>query len=109
LDARLRRSKRTNVKQGAEYRESNFDAQYDKYYGTQGTKHFQKKYKQGFSMLQSKYTQAISLLGVNMKKDKEAIFVSDMFEKAVGTCFNQMPASKGIKIYGERALVAMVK
>eukprot|EP00957_Ditylum_brightwellii_P111508 8505342-Ditylum_brightwellii.AAC.1 len=50
-DATLRQSKRTNVKQGAEYRESIFDAQHDKYYGTQGTQHFQKKYKQGFSML----------------------------------------------------------
>eukprot|EP00957_Ditylum_brightwellii_P122716 9358509-Ditylum_brightwellii.AAC.1 len=45
-DATLRQSQRTNVKQGAEYRESNFDAQYDKCYGTQGTQHFQTKYKQ---------------------------------------------------------------
>eukprot|EP00957_Ditylum_brightwellii_P114894 8761773-Ditylum_brightwellii.AAC.1 len=47
-DATLQRSKRINVKQGAEYRKSNFDAQYDKYYGTQGTQHLQAKYKQGF-------------------------------------------------------------
>eukprot|EP00957_Ditylum_brightwellii_P194459 14810140-Ditylum_brightwellii.AAC.1 len=44
-----------------------------------------------------------------MKKDKGAILVSDTFKKAVGVCFNRMPASKGIKKYGERALVAMVK
>eukprot|EP00957_Ditylum_brightwellii_P064011 4855331-Ditylum_brightwellii.AAC.1 len=44
-----------------------------------------------------------------MKKDKEAIIVSNTFKKAVGACFNQMPASKGMKIYGERALAAMVK
>eukprot|EP00957_Ditylum_brightwellii_P064313 4880551-Ditylum_brightwellii.AAC.1 len=44
-----------------------------------------------------------------MKKDKEAILVSDTFKKAIGAYFNQMPASKGIKIYGERALTAMVK
>eukprot|EP00957_Ditylum_brightwellii_P151484 11535733-Ditylum_brightwellii.AAC.1 len=44
-----------------------------------------------------------------MKKDKETILVSDTFKKEVGACFNQMPASKGIKIYCERALAAMVK
>eukprot|EP00957_Ditylum_brightwellii_P149472 11382824-Ditylum_brightwellii.AAC.1 len=43
-----------------------------------------------------------------MKKEKEAFFISDTFKKAVGTCFNQMPALKGIKIYGERALAAML-
>ena len=60
-------------------------------------------------MLQSKYTQATTFLGANMKKDKEAILVSYTFKKAVGSCFNQMSASKGIKIYGERAFAAMVK
>ncbi len=80
LDLR-RQSKRTKVRQGTEYQESKFDAQYDKYYGTRGTQHFQQKYKQGFSLLQSKYTQAANFLGIKLKKEEESFFIFDTFKK----------------------------
>eukprot|EP00957_Ditylum_brightwellii_P016081 1211339-Ditylum_brightwellii.AAC.1 len=35
--------------------------------------------------------------------------MEDTSKKAVGACFNQMPASNGIKLFGKRALAVMVK
>jgi hypothetical protein len=34
---------------------------------------------------------------------------TNLYSTAVGTCFNQMPASKGIKLYGAKAVAAMFK
>eukprot|EP00957_Ditylum_brightwellii_P211596 15366352-Ditylum_brightwellii.AAC.1 len=45
--------------------------------------------------------------GYKTKETKRVLFYGGYFKKAVGVCFNQMPASKGIKLFGNRVVGAM--
>ena len=104
----LRRSRRTKTRQGSAMAATRFAEQHEQIYGTQ---HYQAKFHKGFGMLKSKYVQAASFLVAKVIKHDEHIRVSDdIFKKVVGICFaQQMSANKGFKIFGERALAAMIK
>ena len=75
-----------------------------------GSKQFQNKYTDIFTLLQSKYTQGTTFLAAKVEQEKESYFIKNTFTRAVGVSFSQqMPASKGFKVFGERALTAMIK
>ena len=85
-----------------------FANQHKQIYGTQ---HYQAKHHERFKMLKSKYAQATSFLTAHVKRENRSICVTDdIFKKVVGVFFvQQMSANKGFKVFGERALEAMIK
>jgi CMP-N-acetylneuraminic acid synthetase len=99
--------KLTKARQSLAMEASRFVNQHEQIYGTQS---YQRKYRQSYCMLQSEYVQAASFLAKKIEKAKETSFIDDTFKKVVGVCLaQQMPASQGLKKFGEKAFAAMIK
>ena len=98
--------KRTKTRKGLAMEATRFANQHEQIYGTQS---FQRKYTQGYSMLQSKYVQAVGFLATRVEKAKETSFIDNTFKKVVGVCFaQQIPVSQVFRKFGEKALAAMI-
>ena len=110
----LRRSKR-RVKRGQDYLGESFAEQYDKIYckpqqqkvQDYGHTHFQNKY--GFDTVKTKYMQACSFLQQKIEKEKESYVIGSRLKTAVEACFASIPATQGLKKYGEKAVAVMLK
>ena len=105
-DTGLRRSKR-NVRRGDNYRMSKPYEAYAQGATFYGTKYTQKKY--GFDKIESRYVTATQFLTTKVKKEKKAFLYKTGMSKCMDICFAQMPAAKGIKEIGERAVSAMLR